>query len=377
MGAVVERASFNAWGERRLSNWTGSSGGILSLSTRGFTGHEMDDNVGLINMNARMYDAKLGRFLQPDTYVQFPESTQGFNRYTYVENNPLSYTDPTGNFNEGRESDNTVISREREDNRVGGEPRNSRNNDSSRNDSGSSSREIPVRDSKSVAANIGREGTKYTNKDQQRDPDSGNLTDDVYVRNGITTLVIRGGYNDQPIRDSGFGGRPERSKSTFDTSFRFILDVVGVTSVYNVLTLNFTYKDVLQIGVTALGGALVYKFYKVYKGRSVAQKALDISVTEIRNLSKTQQRKVATVVGAYNKKTGVSGVGVGVKRTGCDRGKCAEDLALEAVRGKPEDVLLTPAVRPRLRAPGDRINVCMRCQGTFGRNQFPRGTKFD
>ncbi len=58
----------------------------------------MDDGVGLINMNARMYDAKLGRFLQPDSYIQFPETTQGFNRYSYVENNPLSYTDPTGNF---------------------------------------------------------------------------------------------------------------------------------------------------------------------------------------------------------------------------------------------------------------------------------------
>ncbi len=102
-GQVVERASFNAWGERRLSNWTGSPSVILSLTTRGFTGHEMDDGVGLINMNARMYDAKLGRFLQPDTYIQFPETTQGFNRYSYVNNNPLSYTDPTGNFFDGGE----------------------------------------------------------------------------------------------------------------------------------------------------------------------------------------------------------------------------------------------------------------------------------
>ena len=48
-------------------------------------------------MNARMYDPKLGRFLQPDSYIQFPETTQGFNRYTYVNNNPLSYTDPRRN----------------------------------------------------------------------------------------------------------------------------------------------------------------------------------------------------------------------------------------------------------------------------------------
>jgi len=48
-------------------------------------------------MNARMYDAVLGRFLQADTIIQFPESTQGYNRYTYVNNNPLSFTDPSGN----------------------------------------------------------------------------------------------------------------------------------------------------------------------------------------------------------------------------------------------------------------------------------------
>ena len=72
----------------------------------------MDDGVGLINMNARMYDARLGRFLQPDPYVQYPETTQGFNRYTYVENNPLSYTDPTGNFLHGDEQRVTGIDRD-------------------------------------------------------------------------------------------------------------------------------------------------------------------------------------------------------------------------------------------------------------------------
>ena len=90
--------SFAAFGERRNTNWTDALNDITSSVSRGFTGHEMDDDVGLINMNARMYDAKLGRFLQPDTYIQYPTSTQGFNRYTYVNNNPLSFTDPSGNF---------------------------------------------------------------------------------------------------------------------------------------------------------------------------------------------------------------------------------------------------------------------------------------
>ena len=101
-GAVVESTSFDAFGARRDAlSWAVASAAMNSLTTRGFTGHEMHDDFGLVNMNARMYDAKLGRFLQPDVFVQFPQSTQGFNRYTYVNNNPLSYTDPTGNFLNG------------------------------------------------------------------------------------------------------------------------------------------------------------------------------------------------------------------------------------------------------------------------------------
>lgn len=101
-GVVVESLSFGAFGARRDAlSWNAATAAINSLTTRGFTGHEMHDDFGLVNMNARMYDAKLGRFLQPDVFVQFPQSTQGFNRYTYVNNNPLSYTDPTGHFLSG------------------------------------------------------------------------------------------------------------------------------------------------------------------------------------------------------------------------------------------------------------------------------------
>src|SRR5690606_32006901 len=62
----------------------------------GFTGHEHFFEVGLVHMNGRMYDAKLGRFLSPDNYIQDPFNTQSFNRYGYVWNNPLSITDPDG-----------------------------------------------------------------------------------------------------------------------------------------------------------------------------------------------------------------------------------------------------------------------------------------
>jgi RHS repeat-associated protein len=69
-----------------------------SITTRGFTGHEMIDPVGLVHMNGRVYDGEIGRFLSADPFVQDNTNSQALNRYTYVLNNPLSMTDPTGYF---------------------------------------------------------------------------------------------------------------------------------------------------------------------------------------------------------------------------------------------------------------------------------------
>jgi len=97
-GTVVERRSFDAWGRpRHPDNWGYSNIPTWSLLDRGYTGHEHLEIFGLINMNGRMYDPIIGRFLSPDPYVQ-GIGTQGFNRYSYCLNNPLKYTDPTGEF---------------------------------------------------------------------------------------------------------------------------------------------------------------------------------------------------------------------------------------------------------------------------------------
>jgi uncharacterized protein RhaS with RHS repeats len=52
--------------------------------------------VGLIHMNGRIYDPVIGRFLQADPIISEPYNSQNFNRYSYVLNNPLMYTDPSG-----------------------------------------------------------------------------------------------------------------------------------------------------------------------------------------------------------------------------------------------------------------------------------------
>ncbi|WP_406828404.1 RHS repeat-associated core domain-containing protein [Microbulbifer sp. ARAS458-1] len=103
-GSVVQAMSFDGWGQRRnAQSWEALIASELTsfnsdITTRGYTGHEMLDQVGLIHMNGRIYDARLGRFLQADPFVQAASDTQMYNRYSYVRNNPLNATDPSGYF---------------------------------------------------------------------------------------------------------------------------------------------------------------------------------------------------------------------------------------------------------------------------------------
>lgn len=97
-GQVLERQSFDAFGTRRVAaDWRDPVAWISSLySTRGYTGHEQLDNVGLIHMNGRVYDPELGRFISADPIVQAPGNAQSLNRYSYTINNPLALVDPSG-----------------------------------------------------------------------------------------------------------------------------------------------------------------------------------------------------------------------------------------------------------------------------------------
>ena len=91
LGAPVFRATYDPWGKQTLN-----PSNTFSFH-RGYTGHEHLTEFDLINMNARLYDPELGRMLQPDMYVANPFHTQDYNRYSYVLNNPLIFTDPSGN----------------------------------------------------------------------------------------------------------------------------------------------------------------------------------------------------------------------------------------------------------------------------------------
>ncbi len=96
------RYSYDAWGQRRNADtWSGAptttaDGGSDDATPRGYTGHEMLDDLGLVHMNGRIYDPLLGRFLSADLLITNPGNLQTYNRYSYVNNNPLTLVDPSG-----------------------------------------------------------------------------------------------------------------------------------------------------------------------------------------------------------------------------------------------------------------------------------------
>lgn len=96
-GNVREELAYDAWGKRRntLDNTTQDTV-VGNSDNKGFTSHEMLDQLGLVHMNGRVYDPLIGRFISGDPFVQDPTNGQNYNRYTYVLNNPTNLTDPTG-----------------------------------------------------------------------------------------------------------------------------------------------------------------------------------------------------------------------------------------------------------------------------------------
>jgi RHS repeat-associated protein len=100
--AMQVRLSFDVLGKRRNeAGWSGAVPSadwtaIASTSRRGYTEHEVMDNLTLTHMNGRVYDQTIGRFVSGDPFVQAPYYSQSLNRYAYVWNNPLTLIDPSG-----------------------------------------------------------------------------------------------------------------------------------------------------------------------------------------------------------------------------------------------------------------------------------------
>jgi RHS repeat-associated protein len=94
-GVEVQRYTYTPFGQQRYKG----SESAFPISSR-FTGQVLDEDTGLYYCNSRYYDSELGRFTQPDSIVPDPSSSQSFNRFSYVRNNPLNMVDPSGHSEE-------------------------------------------------------------------------------------------------------------------------------------------------------------------------------------------------------------------------------------------------------------------------------------
>ena len=101
-GGLVVNESFTAYGSRRNpSTWSGTPSSsdlttIAGVSRRGYTFQEALASMGLNDMVGRVQDAITGRFLSADPYIPDPTDPESYNRYSYTDDSPLTYTDPTG-----------------------------------------------------------------------------------------------------------------------------------------------------------------------------------------------------------------------------------------------------------------------------------------
>ena len=97
-GTIAEHDYYDAWGQRSTPDGVPLPQPTLfqSLIGAGFTSQGHDDDLALINLQGRLYDPALGRFLSADPIVGNVAFSQSWNAYSYVSNSPLNFTDPSG-----------------------------------------------------------------------------------------------------------------------------------------------------------------------------------------------------------------------------------------------------------------------------------------
>jgi RHS repeat-associated protein len=93
-GEIQQRFRYTPYG-KRLDVGKGVTGS-QSYTTKGYTAHEHIESMDLIHMGGRIYDPTIRRMIQSDPIVQAPEQILSYNRYSYIWNDPINGTDPTG-----------------------------------------------------------------------------------------------------------------------------------------------------------------------------------------------------------------------------------------------------------------------------------------
>lgn len=387
MGAVTERMAYEAFGKRRMVDGTTDLLGTLVPVTtnRGFTGHQMMDEAGLINMNGRIYNPAIGRFLSADPSVPYPTDLQSYNRYSYVHNNPLANYDPSG-YTGCSLADYPGLYNGSGSLSCGG---------------GNGIPAIATGAGQTVCDNQGRCGTT-TSCQNSANTANGSCTFQYCT---LTSSVASSGclaygsgavpYQNPnwkapapaPAPVPGGGGQREPIdgfKRVVVVKAQLVLTTASLVPVLNipssilnaVLDVYLGQSPILSLAsIIPVAGifADIKKEAQIVEALSVdaakgglaeARAARDALAAELAPL---KGKAPATVTGGYNVNTGE------VAARACGGGKCAENHVVDALGGVNGDVRFTEAMRPRT---GAQVPVCPRCEATFGRGPFPSNTRF-
>jgi len=295
-GAVVERMVFAPFGARRDGAWEDSTpayeAGLANVTftttTQGFTGHEHLDASGFIHMGGRMYDPAIGRFASADRFVQYPELSQNYNRYSYVLNNPLSHTDDSGEL-------------------------------------------LPF--IWGAAILIERAYNVYDTATSGAESAS-----TLFDENASAGDRVAAGL-DLASRASGIK-KVQRVANMVHDKAKGVGKSVGKNVEVKTASAKVDTKAPKAKGNDA--NTHNSELDEKNDGLKRAEALRDEKLTDISKLSKTKKSKISTVVGAHDPDTG--NIAVGVKVTcKANAGKCAEDLAAEAL-GNPPKVEFTKVI---------------------------------
>ncbi|WXH30708.1 hypothetical protein WA016_04680 [Myxococcus stipitatus] len=419
-GAVLERIKYEPFGGRRdANNMLQASTATHSGGRRGFTGHEQDDEFGLINMRGRIYDPRLMRFLSVDPVIADGGSTQAHNAYAYVLNNPTRYTDPSGFTPHG----GTLVSRW--DGGWTGSSTPMQSTASSLMD-----RYASAPGASPFLVTVDFRVPSVASLDNAKMQPDAHHTNDIGQSSApsvstsapqlLATTVNAAGVILALSLGTAFGNAEQLWDSppvrAIHESFDNYLDAAGpqvtwppnesaITDTDGAINWANIHSGLYEMGsifnralaVQALFGGqgphhpshvrFLYSTPKPSTSPVSNSPTTEIhspsnnSTNSVRNLhaeataardefaaqAAQQKHAPATVVGAYSPSTGrvtaQSSLGQG---RGCAEGVCAEAL------GNPSDIQFTRAIRPRHL--GRTVDVCPKCEGKYGRHAFPDPT---
>jgi len=238
-GLLTESYSYDAFGRRRnAQNWSYDNITTSSITDRGYTFHEHLDEFGLINMNGRVYDPLVGQLLSPDPFIQQPENSQSYNRYGYVFNNPLRFTDPSGYFASGDttgtqqgNAESIFIRKEREDQQ---KERLSYNTDESTDGPGVNQLQVEGGAASVVATDISQAGLEFISAHE-------GYSSVIYLDiAGLETIGY--GHLIKPGEDFSSGITRVQSLALFKQDAKFAVDAVNK---YTTVSLNQNQFDAL------------------------------------------------------------------------------------------------------------------------------------